>query len=131
MACSESPADNQMASEETVSQEPEVKLLDVDDFEKAIQKDDILIVDVRTDGEVAQGVIPGAVQIDFMNAEEFKKGVDQLDKNKEVFVYCKVGGRSARAADYLKEKGFKSVYDLKGGYDAWSAAGKQTNKLEK
>jgi len=129
-ACSGS-TDNQIAQTEVSAQEPVVKVVDVEGFEKAMKSENILIVDVRTDGEVAQGVIPGAVQIDFMDNEEFEKGIANLDKNKEVLVYCKVGGRSAKAAAYMEEKGFKSVYDLKGGYDAWSAAGKQTEELKK
>jgi rhodanese-related sulfurtransferase len=42
-----------------------------------------------------------------------------LDKNKPVLVYCAAGGRSASAAKDLKKAGFKKVYDLEGGYDAW------------
>jgi rhodanese-related sulfurtransferase len=129
-ACSGN-TENQVAQTEISTQEPVVKVVDVDGFEKAMKSDNILILDVRTDGEVAQGVIPGAMQIDFMNNAEFEEGIARLDKNKEILVYCKVGGRSAKAAAYMEEKGFKSVYDLKGGYDAWSAAGKQTEELKK
>jgi len=80
---------------------------------------------------VARGVIPGAVQIDFMDSAEFEKGIAQLDRDKDILVYCKVGGRSAKAAKYLENEGFQKVFDLKGGFDSWSAAGKQTEKLQK
>jgi len=116
---------------ETSVQESIVQVVDVEGFEEAMNKENIIVLDVRTDGEVAQGVIPGAIQIDYMDNEEFKEGIAQLEKNKEILVYCKVGGRSAKAASYLKENGFTSIYDLKGGYDAWSAAGKPTEKLNK
>jgi len=130
-ACSDNTSQNEDTESHAVSQEPVVKVVDVKAFEKAMDKDNVLIVDVRTDGEVAQGVIPGAIQIDFMNKDEFQAGVAQLSKEKDVLVYCKVGGRSAKAAEYMESQGFKSVYDLDGGFDAWSAEGKQTEKLEK
>ena len=50
--------------------------------------------------------------------------LDKLDKNKPVFVYCLSGGRSASAADFLEEKGFSQVYNMKGGIMKWSAEGK-------
>jgi len=129
-ACTEGVIEDKKTDTVTI-QEPLVKAVDVDGFEKAMQQKNVLILDVRTDGEVAQGVIPGAVQMDFMNRAEFENGVASLDKNKQILVYCKVGGRSAKAAEYLKGKGFLSVYDLRGGFDAWSAAGKQTETIQK
>ena len=46
-----------------------------------------------------------------------------MDKEKPVVVYCKKGGRSATAANQLKEKGYR-VFNLLGGFDAWKDAGK-------
>jgi len=129
-ACTENVQEDRLENTETVEQTI-VKVVNVDDFEKAMANENVVIVDVRTDGEVARGVIPGAVQIDFMDRAEFEKGVAQLDKDKDILVYCKVGGRSAKAAKYLEEEGFQKVFDLKGGFDSWSAAGKQTEKLQK
>jgi rhodanese-related sulfurtransferase len=51
--------------------------------------------------------------------EDLKGNQKKLDKNKPVLVYCAAGGRSASAAKDLKKAGFKKVYDLEGGYDAW------------
>jgi predicted sulfurtransferase len=45
--------------------------------------------------------------------------IEALDKEKPVMVYCKSGGRSARAASILKDKGFENVYDLDGGIIGW------------
>lgn len=81
-----------------------------------------LILDVRTDMEVAEGIIPNAVQIDF-NADDFEQKIDRLDKNKTVFVYCAAGGRSSAAASILAGKGFKKVYNLDGGMNAWREKG--------
>ena len=82
-----------------------------------------MLLDVRTPGEVSQGYIEGAQNINISTWEEFKAGVDKLDKTEPVMVYCKVGGRSHKAAVYLVESGFTQVYDIKGGILAWNDAG--------
>ncbi len=76
------------------------------------------ILDVRTPAEVAQGIIEGATVID-INDPAFMDKVNALDKNAPTVVYCKVGGRSATACSVMKEMGFKELYNLEGGYDAW------------
>lgn len=79
------------------------------------------LLDVRTAGEYAQGHIEGAVNAD-INSAEFMQVIQNLDKDKAVFVYCLSGGRSASAAQQLKEQGFKEVINLEGGILAWNAA---------
>ncbi len=97
-----------------------VRVLAVPDFKKAIDKKGVQLVDVRTPGEFSQGHIEGAANID-VEAAGFKEAVAGLDKNKPVAVYCRKGGRSHTASLILKEMGFRKVYDLKGGYTAWTA----------
>ena len=46
--------------------------------------------------------------------------VNELDSSREIVAYCKVGGRSARAVDFLRTAGFKKVKNLVGGIDAWA-----------
>ena len=79
---------------------------------------DLQIIDVRTDGEVAQGIIEGAVQID-ISKPNFEKELEALDKSKPVLVYCAAGGRSKTAQNIMKEKGFESVANLTNGYSGW------------
>lgn len=79
------------------------------------------LVDVRTAGEFVQGHIEGAINAD-INSPNFSNAIQSLDKNKPVFVYCLSGGRSASAAQMLKEQGFKEVLNLEGGILAWNAA---------
>jgi rhodanese-related sulfurtransferase len=79
-----------------------------------------LILDVRTPGEVANGKIPESVNIDYYS-ENFLEEVSKLDKNKPVYIYCASGGRSGHAMEKFSEAGFKEVYNLAGGYNAWSA----------
>lgn len=112
------------------SQNQSVKDLDAQAFKELIsQSANAVILDVRTDGEVAQGVIENAIQIDF-NQPNFELNLDKLDKNKPTFVYCASGGRSGSASKILVEKGFKQVYNLSGGINAWRAEGYLTTNLK-
>lgn len=83
------------------------------------------LVDVRTPGEWSEGIMEGAIMFDFYE-DDFQKNLETLDKDKPVAVYCKVGGRSGQAMAKLNELGFKEVYNLDGGMDAWKSAGKPT-----
>lgn len=76
------------------------------------------ILDVRTPAEVAAGTIAGATVIDIYDPA-FMDKVQSLDKNLPTFVYCKVGGRSAKACTQMSEAGFTQLYNLAGGYDIW------------
>ena len=80
-----------------------------------------VVLDVRTTGEFSGGHLANAINIDW-NGNNFEAEVKKLDKNKPLFVYCKVGGRSASAADRLRALGFTKVYELSGGILAWEAA---------
>ena len=80
------------------------------------------LLDIRTDGEIAQGMIPNAQQMEY-GTPEFETEINKLDKNKPVFIYCAVGGRSASAVNLFASKGFKTVYNLEGGISAWQTNG--------
>ena len=132
MACSSPNQSSESSSVEVkVTQEPAVKVIDVIEFEAKLNSGNVQVIDVRTDGEVAEGVIPGAIQIDISDRENFEAEIAKLDKDRDVLVYCKVGGRSAQAASYMESQGFSKVYDLKGGILAWNGAGKDIKELEK
>jgi len=75
-------------------------------------------VDVRTPEECSAGMIEGAVNINFYDAD-FKDQISALDRDKTTMIYCRSGGRSGKAAEVLEELGFKVVYDLSGGYMNW------------
>jgi phage shock protein E len=81
------------------------------------------LLDVRTPTECGQGKVGSASCLDY-NAPDFADKINKLDKNKPVFVYCAAGGRSAKAAKILEEKGFKQIYNLTaGGYADLAKAG--------
>lgn len=101
--------------------------LDPATFLAAEQKLEHILLDVRTEQEVNDGVIRSPIHIDFMN-DDFEDRIRKLEKNKPVFVYCKVGGRSAKAVEKMKAIGFEKVYHLDGGIDAWSDMGLPVEK---
>jgi phage shock protein E len=97
------------------------------EFKGHLSDPNIIILDVRTPQEVAQGYIEGAVNIDW-NSPDFAAQVDKLDKTKEVYVYCAVGGRSSQAKAVMLKKGFKEVHNLLGGIGAWQKSGFEVKK---
>ena len=86
-----------------------------------------LLLDVRTDNEFAQGHLRGAQQIDFYR-DDFADALEKLDKNQPVFIYCRSGNRSGKAAKQMKAMGFSAVYNLEGGIGAWSKRNKPVAK---
>lgn len=77
--------------------------------------EDLYIIDVREDHEVAQGMIPGAKH---MALGTIPDSLDELDASKPYIVVCKAGARSANACAYLAEQGF-DVTNLEGGMLAY------------
>ncbi|MBC7571905.1 MAG: thioredoxin [Spirosoma sp.] len=76
------------------------------------------LLDVRTTGEFGGGHLPAAANLDVRNPA-FGDSLARFDKTRPVFVYCLSGGRSAQAAQQMRERGF-SVYELQGGYLKWT-----------
>ena len=110
--------------QEEVPKEIISKVLTVDDFEKGITNaSDIQLIDVRTPAEVADGSIAGAVNYDFYG-DDFMQKIEKLDREKPTYIYCRSGGRSGKTAVMMKEMGFREVYDLEGGYNAWKTSDK-------
>lgn len=104
------------------SQAQEVKRINNDELMGMLPNADLQLIDVRTPQEVSAGQIAGARNIDY-SSRDFMTELGKLDREKPVAVYCAVGGRSARAAQALKELGFRQIYDLEGGIRNWSAQG--------
>lgn len=98
--------------------------LAVPQFEQGVARDKVQILDVRTQGEYNSGHLRNAFLADWTQRSQFEERVKHLDKNRPVYTYCLGGGRSAAAAAWLREAGFKEVYNLGGGITAWKGAGK-------
>lgn len=82
--------------------------------------DDVHLIDIRTAGEVAQGVIPDAAHIP-MHLIPLR--VSELPNDREVILYCRSGARSYHACSYLVQQGFNNVVNLRGGIIGWVRGG--------
>ncbi|AYN69037.1 rhodanese-like domain-containing protein [Euzebyella marina] len=80
-------------------------------------RDSGILLDVRTPEEFAEGHLDGAVNLNWFE-DDFKEKATKLNKNKPIYLYCKAGGRSAKAAEAMGKMGFE-VVNLEGGYDAY------------
>ena len=90
------------------------------EFNAAIQKEGVQVLDVRTADEYKSGHIKNALQANWINKAEFDERTASLDKSKTVYIYCLSGGRSGAAADALRSQGY-NVINLEGGINAWKA----------
>ena len=91
------------------------------EFEQAIQKENVQVLDVRTGDEYKSGHIKNSLQADWINKQQFNDRVQHLDKTKPLYVYCASGGRSHAAAEYFRSNGYTAVYELSGGLTKWKA----------
>ncbi|WP_172370565.1 rhodanese-like domain-containing protein [Sporosarcina jiandibaonis] len=73
------------------------------------------LVDVREDDEVAEGIIPGAIHIPL---GEVAGRVDELEKSKPYIIICRSGGRSGRATEFLEGAGYDAT-NMTGGMLEW------------
>ena len=99
-----------------------VQLVDVARGLELAADPSVVVLDVRTPAEFAEGHLDRAQLIDF-NAGGFAEAVGSLDRSATYFVYCRSGNRSGQATEIMADLGFTSVYDLDGGIQAWEAAG--------
>lgn len=101
-------------------------LLSINDFETKL-KDNAgfaQLIDVRTPEEYMRGHLKRAINLNF-NDDNFEDIVKaKLDKTRPVFVYCFSGRRSTDAAVFLRDLGYKEVYDMAGGFAKWTSSSK-------
>ncbi len=101
----------------------DVKLVDAKEFSTEISAaNSPQILDVRTPQEYNEQHIANATNIDW-NGTSFEEQATQFDKDKTIYVYCKSGGRSAKASAKLAEMGFTDIVELDGGIIKWNDAG--------
>ena len=97
----------------------QIKSIDILELSKFSNFDNVTLLDVRTDKEIENGCLFNSTHIDYYD-ENFLYKINLLNKNKPIYIYCKVGGRSSKAAEKILNAGFKNVYNLKGGFLKWS-----------
>ena len=82
--------------------------------------DNAVILDVRTEAEVAEKKIPNSINIDIYKGQGFVYQLEELDKSKNYYVYCRSGARSAQACNIMNQLGFDNTYNLLGGILEWT-----------
>ena len=90
------------------------------------EKKSIALVDVRSDNEIAAGVIEGAQHLPL---HLLPIRADDLDKSVHTIFYCRSGARSAQACAFMAARGHDNVYNLQGGVIAWAQAGLVLTKI--
>jgi len=84
------------------------------------QNEGLLLLDVRTDAEIARGKIP---QGEALPLHLIPVKIGEMDKNRTTVFYCRSGARSAQAAAFFAANGFSDVYNLQGGIISWANLG--------
>lgn len=84
--------------------------------------EDLVILDVRTPEEFAEGHIEGASLIDFYR-DDFADQLADLDRDTPYLIYCRSGNRSGQARSIMEDLGFTDVTDVDGGIVAWAGEG--------
>ena len=94
-------------------------LTQVEWAEQLANDSNAVVLDVRTQGEINEGIIPKAIHLDIYMGREFIDDLNKLDKNKNYYVYCRSGNRSGQACSIMEQMGFKGAYNLVGGMLEW------------
>ncbi|WP_308993325.1 rhodanese-like domain-containing protein [Mariniflexile litorale] len=102
----------------TQVQNSNIKVLPPEAFKKQITSNSVQLIDVRTVNEFKSGHIKDAKNIDFFSSN-FNTQLEELNKEKPIYLYCRSGNRSNKAANQLAKMGFTEIYDLKGGFLNW------------
>ncbi len=82
---------------------------------------DVIVLDIRTAKEYAQGHIENAILIDYY-ADDFKAQLAKLDKASTYLLHCRSGGRSGKTLPIMESLGFQKIVHLSGGFNDWKAS---------
>jgi len=124
ISCSQNASETANSSETTATTsvgkaKATVQDIDQEAFKLENKKPGVFVLDVRTPQEIAGGKIRGAIEVDF-KAAGFKDKLDKLPRDKKYMIYCRSGNRSGKTGQMMVDMGFQNVYNLVGGYDAWT-----------
>ena len=120
-AAEQKPAVQQPAQQVAAQAAPvEVKKAEIVtvDWAKALEmnKAGAVLIDVRTPGEVAEGMAPGAINIPL---QEIQHRLNEFPKDKDLLIYCRSGKRSMVASNFLVDNGYERVFNVGGGFLAF------------
>ena len=82
-------------------------------------KNNSILLDVRTEEEFIESKINNSLNIDFYS-DNFKISILSLDKSKTYYVYCRSGRRSLNTVEFMRENGFSKSYNVDGGIIKWT-----------
>jgi len=99
-----------------------IENVDAKKFKELVDDGKGIILDVRTPEEVSAGYINNASTINLFD-KDFNEKINLIQKDKPIYVYCRTGVRSAKAAELLQQNGFSKIHVLKGGISAWENNG--------
>ncbi len=114
-AVADPPAD--LLSAEELNLGPSV---DVETVAAIMDRDDVVLIDVREQSEYDEVHIPDITLIPLGTIPD---SLDQIPTDKTVIVTCRSGNRSGQATEFLRQQGFDNVHNMEGGIVAWQAAG--------
>ena len=97
------------------------QILDKATYQDSLVQPNVTLIDVRTSEEYESGHLDKAQNIDFLNEELFITEIEKFDKSQPIYIYCRSGNRSGKAATLMQELGFQNIYDLEGGYLNWTS----------
>ncbi|MGD1843570.1 MAG: rhodanese-like domain-containing protein [Thermonemataceae bacterium] len=117
-ACQEKKTTQEEEMAETTTDKMVVQNLSPTQMKAYMTQKPGIVLDVRTPEEYSEGHLPNAKLINFYD-EDFKEQLNQLDKTKTYYVYCKAGGRSTKATELMASQGFTKVYNMEGGFSKW------------
>ena len=123
-ACGGGTADGETAVSESTDLATGVLNLpdtvDVQTVAEIMNRDDVVLIDVREQYEYDEVHIPG---ITLIPLGEVEQRMSEIPTDKTVIMTCRSGNRSGQATDFLRENGFDNVHNMSGGIGAWQAAG--------
>ena len=94
--------------------------VDVQTVAEIMDRDDVVLIDVREQFEYDEAHIPGVTLIPL---GEVPQRLDEFPTDKTVIVTCRSGNHSGQATDFLRENGYDNVHNMAGGINAWKSAG--------
>jgi len=107
-----------LSCQSNAQQQDAFQNINTEEFAAMMEGEDIVILDVRTPKETAQGKIAGAKEINVLE-DDFAQKIMELDTSKTYLVYCRSGRRSVNACNIMAEQGFEKLYNMLGGYNEW------------
>jgi rhodanese-related sulfurtransferase len=94
--------------------------VDVETVAAIMDRDDVVLIDVREQTEYDEAHIPDITLIPLGTVPE---SLDQIPTDKTVIMTCRSGNRSGQATEFLRQQGFDNVHNMEGGIVAWQSAG--------